>query len=321
MEAYNLALDCGGSKVTAILYDDAFCPVASCRVGSTRSTSTPPEIITRNARELIEKLGLAGKTVGMLCGIWDRGLYHELIRQCRVEKTMKLGEMEIGLSAADCRGDGYLVVAGTGATVFCKRGESVFLAGAYGSIIADEGSGYWIGREVLGAAIRAYEGWGPETELRQLVHERMGKDLPFFHALMHVYNTPGASPVAAVAACAPLASQAAAAGDPVAKDILRRGGNVLGQQLVALAQREQLPQSLPVAISGSVWRGDPVIFEEFCRVLREGNITGEILVPEYEPIVGIILCHRHSLGSALTREEKAQFRQQYKTWQFQMNKQ
>lgn len=318
MEAYNLAVDCGGSKVTAILYDNAFRPVASCRVGSTRWTSTPPEIITRNARELIGKLNIAGKTL-TLCGLVDKGLHEELSRQCRVEKILPLGEMQMGFAAAGCSGDGYLALAGTGATFFCRKGEQVFVAGGYGSVVADEGSGYWIGREVLNAAIRDREGWGSRTMLRQLVHDRLGAEDAFPNAVLNLYRVPGVSPVAAVAACAPLASQGAAAGDEVAKDILRRAGNVLGRQMAALSRRERLSPELPVAISGSVWRGDPVIFAEFCRALRENGLTGDILVPEFEPVVGIILCHKNSLGIGFTPEEAERFREYYSPWKFKIH--
>lgn len=317
MEAYNLAVDCGGSKVTAILYDDAFSPLASCRVGSTRRTSTPPEIITRNARELVEKLSLAGKRI-RLFGCCDGGLYEELSRQCCVEKYVSYGELDAGLAAGGCGGDGYLALAGTGATFFCRRGTEVLVSGGYGSLVADEGSGYWIAREALGAAIRAQEGWGTATLLLDMLHEHFGKDKPFPSAVMTLYNVPDVSPVAGVAACAPVVSHAAAAGDAIARNILRRAGSLLGQQMSALMKRKKLPMDLPVVISGSVWKGDPVIFSEFSRVLRENGFAGEIRVPEFEPIVGFILCHWISCYGALTPEAADRFQQLYGARRFQI---
>ena len=319
MEAYNLALDCGGSKASAILYDDAFRPVASCRVGSTRITSTPPAIIQRNARELVERLSLTGKCL-RLYGCCDKGLYEELSRQCHVETFVRYGELEAGLAAGGCSGDGYLALAGTGATFFCRRGDQVLIAGGYGSVVADEGSGYWIAREALGAAIRAWEGWGQDTLLLELLHGHFGKDKPFTKAVMTVYGAPETSPVAGVASCAPVVSRAAAAGDAVAKEILRRAGTVLGLQLAALMKRKDLPRELPAVISGSVWRGDPVIFSEFTRVLREAGFQGQIRVPEFEPIVGMILCHWMSRNGGLTPDALDEFRKQYEPWKFQIKK-
>lgn len=315
MEAYNLAVDCGGSGVTAILYDDAFSPMDSCRVGSTRRTSTPGHIIARNVQALIGQLALGGKTL-RLWGNWDRALRDALERQCVLLSAASFGELEAGLAAGNCTGDGYLALAGTGATFFCRRGADVRVAGGYGSVVADEGSGYWIAREGLGAAIRAWEGWGQDTLLREMIHGHFGADKPFSAAVMSIYSAPETSPVAGVAACAPVVSGAAAAGDPVARDILYRAGCCLGRQLAALADREKLPRDLPVVISGSVWRGHPVIFGEFSRILREAGFTGELRVPEFEPIVGVILCHRNSLGRGFTPEEAERFRRDYSPWKF-----
>lgn len=317
MEAFNLAVDCGGSGVTAILYDDVFWPVASCRVGSTRRTSTPAHIITRNSRELIEKLELTGKNI-CLWGNWDRELYEELSHQCVLESAVPCGELKAGLAAGACTGDGYLALAGTGATFFCRRGKDVLFAGGYGAVVADEGSGYWIAREALGAAIRAWEGWGPPTLLQTMIHEHLGADKPFKCAVMTIYDTPENSPVAGVAACAPTVTRAAAAGDAIAKDILYRAGTVLGQQMAAFIRREDLPWDLPLVISGSIWRGDPVIFSEFSRNLRQEGFAGQIRIPEFEPIVGIIMCHWASRYGAITSETAERFRQLYSPWRFQI---
>lgn len=314
---YSLAVDSGGTKVHAILYDEAFRPIRACRVGSTRPTSTPAHIIAHNAQELIDALELSGKTLSLLCGIWDPGLYDALCRVCTVENTASYGEFSAGLAAAGCFGDGYLALSGTGATFFCRCQGKTFFSGGYGSVAADEGSGYWIAREAFGAAIRAYEGWGKPTLLQELICRQFGYPTANFReAVFSIYNKTDTSPVACIAACAPLVTQAAAAGDRIAKDILTRAGKVLGQQLAALQKKEKLPAQLPVAISGNVWKGDPMIFSEFCRVLRENGFTGNILTPVFQPIVGMILCHYLSVHGSLAPDTLSRFRKQYKSYLF-----
>src|SRR5215217_1934342 len=44
-------------------------------------------------------------------------------------------------------------------------------AGGHGYLLGDEGSGYWIGREAVRAALRAADGTGPPTVLAALVQE------------------------------------------------------------------------------------------------------------------------------------------------------
>src|SRR5216684_7468778 len=53
---------------------------------------------------------------------------------------------------------GVLVIAGTGSIAFGRNqsGESA-RAGGWGPIVSDEGSGFWIGKEAVAAALRSYD--------------------------------------------------------------------------------------------------------------------------------------------------------------------
>ena len=96
-----LAVDSGGSKVLAILYDEDFRPVKTCRVGSMRGNTTSKELIRRNVDTLIESLGLAGMCLDCVSGIVDGGLM-ERMKACGtvVMKGAGCGELEAGLAAA-----------------------------------------------------------------------------------------------------------------------------------------------------------------------------------------------------------------------------
>lgn len=69
---------------------------------------------------------------------------------------------------------GIVFSAGTGAICFGvdEHGERYFADG-WGSILGDEGSGYWIGQQALRAVCRGADGRGPQTRLAQ----------PILHAL------------------------------------------------------------------------------------------------------------------------------------------
>ena len=47
-------------------------------------------------------------------------------------------------------------------------------SGGYGFLLADEGSGYWLGHQALRAAVRAADGRGPDTRCWPLVFEALG---------------------------------------------------------------------------------------------------------------------------------------------------
>lgn len=75
------------------------------------------------------------------------------------------------------RPDGYAVIAGTGAgAIRVEDGRQVAVADALGWLLGDEGSGFWIGRRVVLAALADLDGRGPSTTLTPLVLARL--DVP-----------------------------------------------------------------------------------------------------------------------------------------------
>jgi len=71
--------------------------------------------------------------------------------------------------------DGIVFSAGTGAICFGvdERGER-FFADGWGSVLGDEGSGYWIGQQALRAVCRGADGRGPQTRLAQPILSALG---------------------------------------------------------------------------------------------------------------------------------------------------
>jgi N-acetylglucosamine kinase-like BadF-type ATPase len=73
------------------------------------------------------------------------------------------------------RPDGYAVIAGTGAgAIRVEGGRQVAVADGLGWLLGDEGSGFWIGRRVVRAALADLDGRGPSTALTPLMLARLG---------------------------------------------------------------------------------------------------------------------------------------------------
>ena len=87
-----------------------------------------------------------------------------------------LGDQEIALAGA-ISGHGAVLIAGTG-SVCCGRDQSgtLFRVGGYGYLIDDPGSGYAIGRDILTAVVRAVDGRGRATCLKDLVFRELKTD-------------------------------------------------------------------------------------------------------------------------------------------------
>ena len=142
------------------------------------------------------------------------------------------GDQEIALRGA-VDGAGVVVIAGTGSICFGKNaaGETA-RSGGYGHLIDDGGSGYALGRDVLGCAVRCADGRVENSGIFKAVCDRLGgpeKIVPFVYA-------PETSK-ADIAQFAPLALEQAQLGDTEAGKILHREATELAQMVEAVQRR------------------------------------------------------------------------------------
>ncbi len=288
-----LALDAGGTKVAAVLYNGDFEQIGAVVSGSLRENTTSRELVEKHIGQLIEGLGLDGGEIEEICGICEKSLIERIKTICQIKNLVTLKELELGLSAAGIFGDGMLALSGTGASLFCRYRGEFLRTGSYGAPVADEGSGYWIGRNAFLAAIRDDEERGPRTLLTDLIPRHLGfkgrEELG--SSIFSIYGNANHSPVACVARCAPIVTEAAKMGDAVASEILRDAGRLLAEQLLYLIRKHSLPDNLPLTISGSVWRGDRLIFDTFCSLIKAQCPSRTIIVPVLEPVLGVIARH------------------------------
>ncbi len=315
-----LAVDSGGTKVMAIMYDDTFMPIAVGRVGSMRNNTTSEEMIENNINSLMDQLGCKpGDEFELVSGVVAGEFYSALQKKCKVNCSKGWGEDTIGYAAAELFGDAMLALSGTGCTMFSRYKGEIGYLGGYGAAVSDEGSGYWMSRHALDAAIKSYEGRGPKTILEDLVTEYFEKE-NLTAAIFSIYSLKDRSPTSAVASCAPLVDKAAYAGDEIAMNILKMTGFAIGQQLEALARIKNIPEEIPVTISGSVWRAHPLLFSEFEKTVHQTSPNRKIVVPDFEPIIGTIIQHYYELHGSFDSEIKNKFKEAYAKHTFKINK-
>ena len=315
-----LAVDCGGTKVLAVMYDENFRPIAACKTGSLRDNTTSEDMIKQNFKALANAFGLSKENITSfdeLHGNAYENLIEKLSDYCTFSKLDLCGEIDSGLYAAEIFSDGYLALAGTGGTLFAKYNGEKYHNGGYGAAVYDEGCGYGIGRRAFMAAIEDYDGIGPKTMLTELIAEHFGKTRSELEkAIPSIYSQNQMSPVTFVASCAPIVSKAAYAGDEVAYNILEETGKIIGKQLIALPDRKNIPKNLPVAIAGSAWKAHDVLFDTFCRTIRYRGFTGDIIIPSFEPIVGIIIRHYLKVHGKFDSADKKEFLKMYDKYTF-----
>ncbi len=314
-----LAIDSGGTKVLALLYDENFRIINVCRAGSLRENTTPKDLIAGNVESIINGIGLDSiETIDHITGVTEQVLYNRITKSCTVGGTSFCGERELGLSAACLFGDALLALSGTGATLFSRYSGCVDGTGGYGATVSDAGSGYWIGRHAMEAAIAYDEGRGESTLLKDLITEHFGKR-NLREAIFSIYSRHDISPTASVASCAPLVTEAAYRGDETAHEIILKAGRVLGEQLLYLIRKHDIPEQIPVTVSGSVWRGHHDLFGEFSRVVHSHGAGREIIIPEFEPIVGAVIHHYRNTKGSFGEKDLQFFRKEYAQFSFSVN--
>ncbi|WSQ12469.1 ATPase [Streptomyces sp. NBC_01231] len=163
--------------------------------------------------------------------------------------------------------DGLALVAGTGAVAMriTDRHATATVDGD-GWLLGDDGSGFWIGRAAVRAALRTADGRGPATVLAESVGRALG--LPdevvpsgrWTRAAreayrMHLLPAVMAEPPIRLARFAPLVAEAAAAKDTVAQAVLDEAAGLLTDTVRAL---EPNPGERIVATGGLLGPDGPL---------------------------------------------------------------
>jgi N-acetylglucosamine kinase-like BadF-type ATPase len=221
---------------------------------------------------------------GMSGGPEDkRAILAEILRADHLVVTT---DAVTALAGATGSGQGIVTIAGTGSIAFGRNaaGRSA-RAGGWGYVFGDEGAAFDIARQATRAALRAEEGWGPPTRLREVFLQATGSTGA--NEMLHRFYS-DEWPRSRVATLAPLVDREAAAGDGVALEILSRAAIQLA--MLAASVRGQLwkpGEPLDVAYVGGVFRSD-VLREKF-RLLVEMEPGCRCIAPLHGPERGALL--------------------------------
>lgn len=192
-------------------------------------------------------------------------------------------DYEIALVGALGERLGVLVLAGTGSLAYGVNaaGESA-LAGAWGYLLDDSGSGYWLGKQALEAIARAADGRGPGTALSAVVLDTLGLTSPY-DLVPWLYQA-GQPRTREVAALAPLVLAQAEAGDAVARAIVKRACDEL--TLAARTVIARLGMTAPrIAFAGGLLSAPNPLSTALCQALDLPALPQT----RYPPVIGAAL--------------------------------
>jgi N-acetylglucosamine kinase-like BadF-type ATPase len=194
---------------------------------------------------------------------------------------------------------GIVVIAGGGSIAcgYTADGKEE-RAGGWGSLLGDEGSAFWIGRQAVIAASRAVDGRGAATRLARRIPAHFG--VP---TLRDVYRRAdrGEIGVPQIAGLVPVVAECARAGDRSARAVLVRAADELAEAAVAVLKKMRLRgRATPVFVTGGVFREDRFLLPAFRRALRARAPKADIRRPRFLPVVGCALVALDAAGEGIT---------------------
>jgi N-acetylglucosamine kinase-like BadF-type ATPase len=207
-----------------------------------------------------------------------------------------VGDMQIALEAAFDTGPGVVVIAGTGSIAYGRDPHGTTVrAGGWGFAIGDEGSAHWIGRAAVSAILRAADRNDEITETR--THSE------FSAALLKAWGVSSLPDLARAANSIPppdfavLFPVVAASHDDLAKQVLGNAGRELAFVAAAVIRRlfgKGHTGSVPVAMTGGVFRHAALVREVFYNELRAADARVEVNPQVVEPVEGALRMARRA---------------------------
>lgn len=300
MQKYYLAVDGGGTKTDVICTDKNGAVVGRGLSGPTNITSTSVGAASFNLIEAIRQavetlpeaeqsgfpvmvMGLAGidsqKEYDQAYEVFSRSIAHY-----KIEKFILVNDSVIALKNGTDKTDALILVAGTGSICFgTNEGGQSFKTSGMDYLLADQGSGYDIGRHVLRESVKSYDGRSAKSLLENLVCEHF--KIPSILDLKNEVYHPPLTKIE-VAELAPLCTKAFEQGDKVANDIFN--WTVTGIVLMISTVINNLSLvNFDLVLSGAITK-IPYINQEVSKIVKEKYPGATIITPSSDPVFGAL---------------------------------
>lgn len=239
-------------------------------------------------------LGLAG-----VVSQADREVIRGIAMDLRLAEAQRIGidhDCRIALAGGLSGRPGIVLIAGTGSSCYGRTANGQhWRAGGWGHLIADEGSGYWLGAQAMRAAVMSYDGRIPATRLLPKVLAAL--QLGEMNEIMHRIYAQGLSR-SQVAGMALLVIEAAQEGDALALDLIQLGAQDLAECVLATARRLGLdaPPGCEVALVGGLLAAGEIIQKPLREAIYARLPDCKVTLAELPPVLGACILALQSLG-------------------------
>jgi N-acetylglucosamine kinase-like BadF-type ATPase len=283
--SFYFGIDGGGTRSRIAVCDGSGTIVARVEGGSTNIYSVSSGEAFKNIEAVLNSaLRTCSLTRDDLCGgcLGSAGLGRNAERELfRGFFNALLGEgvpvqlctdAELLLAGGLGCGEGYCLIAGTGSVALGRSLDGMLVrAGGFGYLLGDEGAAAWIGKTAIARSLRSIEDRDLPTCMPERITTACALEEPS-DLIRYVHRD---ADKAAVAALAPLVTQAAREGDPLALDILGTGAAELALLVHSVAKRSPRIKNRELVLAGGVIEHDEILTGKLKSLLasQEGSLA------------------------------------------------
>jgi len=308
--AYYLGIDGGGTKTRCVLGDETMVLATAMSGGSNivrLGETQAREALHTALHQVCATANISSAQISAICigaagaarpdiAAKIRSILAEMTPGLALTNIEVVGDTVIALEAAFGAGPGVIAIAGTGSIAYGRDASGhIARAGGWGFAISDEGSGHWIGRRAISATLSAHD-QGLETALTAMILQAWK-----LNTIDELVRQASSTPPPDFPRLFPIVLRAADEGDSVARSLLTDAGAKLASLAAivvhglahntpaAMLTGSRLPvATLPVAMTGSVFRQSPDVRQVFYNTLQTSLPGIDVRQDIVDPIEGAL---------------------------------
>ncbi|MBR5111440.1 MAG: ATPase [Clostridia bacterium] len=300
---YYCGWDGGGSSTKVLALDESGSVIRENVFGPMNPNGASREIVQKTISDAVQWMALLpggldackGLIAGMagISNLHAADFVENAVRSTGYPGPFRLlGDHEIALAGA-IRGHGAILIAGTGAVCYGRDpAGNPFRTGGYGYLIDDGGSGYALGRGILAAVVRAFDGRGPATCLTELTFQAL--QICDISSLITWLYSPGTGKKD-IGALAPLLLQALEKQDQAALAIAESAVLDLSELAVASWRKIGMTGG-ELAFFGSIFQYYEVIKTGVAKRLRKELPGVSVIEPRFPAARGAAMLAKKLFG-------------------------
>ena len=303
-ESLLLGVDGGGTKTTIVACSDTGEYLGSVSCGSINYNAigmkAARENIAAGIDGILQKTGLKDYqfiTIGH-SALDDVATEDEKTAFCEAiidrDKLFMLSDADVALKGSTLGGYGMLIISGTGAIgAAIDKAGGKYVAGGWGYLLYDEGSGFSIGMAAIKSAVRDFER-GVSGPLEEAVKAHF--NVNEMRATIPVIYAEGFLP-SVIASLAVDVIKIAEAGDYEANRILKEAAGHLADLVFSLMQQAKgALDGAPVYVHGSILQKCQIVRNEFERLIHERFPDTLIATPRLPAECGSLIFSAEKCG-------------------------